>query len=222
MKGIKKILVFSLLLFIPNIVNAECSYNEKVRLQSLASNLSFTYNYKEIDNGNQFYGINFSITITNLEPELYIVDESKGNVYYYNNKKEVTSDDYTDGITVGFKVYANSGSCKGEYLITNYVTLPPYNRFYRDPICNGVNNYHLCNRFSRVTLSYDDFIKEVTNYKEQLNKPDEVPKKEKDNEIIEKVISFLSKYSFYLFGGIIVICSSLIFYLSRKDDFDLK
>lgn len=221
MKGIK-ILIFGILAFIPNIVKADCNYNEKVRLQSLASNLNFSYDYKERDEGHQFYGIDFSITVTNLNPDLYIVDNYKGKTHYYENKNEFTDNDYGNGITVGFTVYANSGSCKDVYLITNYVTLPPYNRFYIDPICADIQDYKLCKRWNRVNLSYDDFIKQVEIYKTVEDKKEENINIDDDNELIENIIDFLSKYSFYLFGGIIVVCSGLIFYLSRKDDFDLK
>lgn len=218
MKG--KILIFSLLMFIPNVIKAECGYNEKVRLQSLASNLDFTYNYKEVQNG-QFYKADFSITITNLHPELYIDDNSRGETYYYSGK-EVTINNYNAGSTIGFEIYANSGSCKGSYLLTNYVTLPPYNSFYKDPICNDVTDFKLCNRWNRVTLSYDEFVNTVKRYKEQKKQEEEIPNIKEDEDLALKIIVFLSKYSLYIFGGIIIICSGLIFYLSRKDDFDLK
>lgn len=221
MKG-KKLLIFGLLMFIPNIVKAECGYNEKVRFQSLASNLNFTYDYREIDKGKEFYGVQFKITITNLHPDIYIYDIERGQNYYYNNQNEISIDGYLSGSSIGFMVYANSGGCKGEYLITNYVTLPPYNRYYIDPICKGVTDYKLCNRWSRVTLSYDEFIKDVTKYKEEKNREEIIIKTDEEDELLERIITFLSKYSFYLFGSIIIVCSGLIFYLNHKNDFDLK
>ena len=75
MKRIKYLLVFSLLMFIPNIVSAECNFKEKNKLQNLASNLNFTYNYKEIE-GKEFPSVEFSVTIANLQPELYIVSNA--------------------------------------------------------------------------------------------------------------------------------------------------
>lgn len=221
MKKVKKILfVFSLLVVVPNIVNAECEYNEKSKLQALSSNLNFTYNYKEIENGINS-SASFSITIGNLNPNLYIVDQNNIRVVYYNNKKEITLNGYNPGSTIEFLIYGNSGECKGVEIMSNYITLPSYNRFYKDPVCNGVDDYKLCNRWSRVSLSYDDFVKKVNEYKEKI-KPEELPNVEKELPLVEKIIKFLSKYSILLFGGIIVVCSVLMFYLNRKDDFDLN
>ena len=176
MKRIKVILfVFSLLMLMPNIVSAGCDQNEKSRLQTLASNLNFTYNYTEINQNNTFNELKFSITIANIQSEFYIVDQTNKKIFYYNNKNEVVINNYNPGSTIEFIVYASSDSCRGERIITNYVTLPPYNPFYKDSVCEGVTDYKLCNRWSRVDLSYDEFVEKVKNYKEKA-KQEEIPK----------------------------------------------
>jgi len=218
MRRVNVILMFIFLMIIPSITKAECGYSEISRLQALATNLGFSYNYTETDEGINSK-VNFNITITNMVPELYIVDQTNIKVYYYNQNKEVTIGNYKPGSTTRFIVYGNSGACKGVEISNNYVTLPSYNRFYKDEVCNGVSDYKLCNRWSRVDLSYSSFVKKVTEYKEQLNK--EVPPVEQEKTVLEIIIDFLAKYSFYVFGFIIIVCSILIFYLKRKDDFDL-
>jgi len=220
MKKIKVIsFVFSLLVFMPIIVSAQCEYSEKSRLQGLANNLNFTYDYKETDAGINS-SVDYSITIANIVPDLYIVDQTNIKVYY-NNQGEITISNYRPGSTIQFIVYGNTENCKGVELINNYVSLPSYNSFYKDPMCDGVTDYKLCKRWAKIDLSYDEFVKKVKEYKEKL-KVEDIPVIEGKNSFIDKIISFLSKYSFYLFGAIIVICSGLIFYLNRKDDFDLN
>ena len=222
MKKIKVMLfVFSLLMVMPNITKAKCDYEEKSRLQTLASNLNFTYNYTKIKEENNFSKVGFNITIANMQSELYVVEQTNQKIFYYNNQKEIVISNYNPGSTIEFIVYANTNSCLGERLITNYVTLPPYNQFYKDPICDGVVGYQLCNRWAYVSMSYDEFVENVKSYKEKMNQGNILPE-EPDEDLIEKIIAFLSKYSFYLFGGIIIICSGLIIYLKRKDDFDLS
>ena len=201
-------------------VNAACGYNEKSRLQALASNVNFSYNYQE-NGGGIDSSVDFSITITNITPELYVVDQTNIKVYNHNSNNDITVNGYSPGSTIQFIVYGNTENCLGTELITNYVTLPSYNRFYKDPICDGLVGYKLCNRWTKADLSYDEFVKKVKQYKEQI-KVDDNPSHDDENDIIEMVIDFLSKYSFYLFGGIIFVCSFTIFYLRRKDDFDLN
>ena len=76
MKRIKVIFfVFSLLMVMPNTIYALCDYKEKSELQSLAGNLNFTYNYQENGEGINS-NVKFSITITNMNPNLYIVDQT--------------------------------------------------------------------------------------------------------------------------------------------------
>ena len=45
---------------------------------------------------------------------------------------------------------------------------------------------------------------------------------ENQESVFEIIIAFLAKYSLIIFGSIIIICAGLIFYLVRKDDFDLS
>lgn len=219
MKRIKYLLVFSLLMFIPNIVSAECSFKEKSKLQNLASNLNFTYNYKEIE-GKEFPSIEFSVTIANLQPELYIVSNASLNNYYYNGNSEITINGFEAGKTLEFEVYARNGECKNTYLLTNYVTLPPFNKYYKSYICKDITDYGLCKRWSHVSMSYEKFLRQVSKYKESLIVEEPIEPVKPD--IVEKILEFLSKYSFYLFGGIIVVCSIAIYYLDKKNSFDLE
>ena len=93
MKRVTTLIMFFAFMIFPSIVNAECDYNERSRLQSLASNLGYSYNYTETDEGINSK-VNLSITITNLMPELYIVDQTNINAYYYNPSKEITINNY--------------------------------------------------------------------------------------------------------------------------------
>lgn len=214
------VFVFSLLMFMPKIVNAQCDYNDKSKLQALANNVNITYNYQETNDGINS-GVKFNITITNLNPDIYIVDQTNIGVYYYNNTNEITLGNYMPGTTTRFIVYGNTPQCKGVELMNHYITLPSYNRFYKDSVCDGLTSYKLCQRWSRVEMSYDQFVKQVQDYKASLMVPD-VPGNEIEPTLVDKIIEFLLKYSFYLFGGIIVVCSCLIVYLKHKNDFDLS
>ena len=76
----KKIIFMFVLLFAPLIVKAECSTDEVIRLKSLASKISITYDYTE-KNGY----ISFSATFHNVHKDLKLIDVT--NKEYSSNEE---------------------------------------------------------------------------------------------------------------------------------------
>lgn len=218
-------LVFIAILFAsPLIVNAECTYSEKVRLQKIAGNINFSYDFEEKVNTGEVTGIEFFITIANIHPDIYIKDMLKNTVYSYNaNSSIVRSGDYISGITAVFNIYSNTESCKNELIYIKYVNLPFYNRYYTDAACKGIEGYELCQRWQTTGLTYSQFIKKINEYKESLI-VDEKPVKPDDDDGFdyEYIYEFISKYYLVILGTIIVVCVSAIFYLNKRNSFDLK
>lgn len=219
-------LVFIAILFLnPLIINAECTYSEKVRLQKIAGNINFSYDFEEKIADGKVNGIEFFITIANIHPDVYIKDTLKNVNYYYNaNSPIIRNGDYISGIATVFKVYSNVENCKNELIYTKYVNLPYYNRYYADDACKGIENYELCQRWQSTTLTYSQFIKKVNEYKESIIKkpnPDETDKDDNGFDF-ELIYQFISKYYFVILVSVIVVCLSAIFYLNKKDSFDLK
>lgn len=211
-------LLFLFCCLIPMSINADCTLEEKIRLKALASNIDFSYSY-HFDKQNYLY---FDITITNLHSDLYIYDNIKVDTHYYNGKNEITIRNYNPGTSVGFDIVSNYGECKGEVLLTNYVALPYYNSYYKSPLCVGVEEHNLCKRWTLVRLGTEQFEQEIKAYKKSLEKEDDVIEHKYEDDIMLAIFDFIAKYNLFIFGGIIVICSGLIFYLKRKDDFDLS
>ena len=211
-------LLFLFCCLIPMSIKADCALEEKIRLKALASNIDFSYSY--VMNDNDY--LTFNITITNLHPDLYIYDKYHVKYYYYSGINEKTINYYNSGTSAEFSIISNYGNCKGEIIFTNYVSLPHYNSYYKDPSCNDIPDYSLCKRCSIVDMSYENFQKQINTYKKSLEQEDEFIEHKQENDIILAIFDFIAKYNIYIFGGIIVICSGLIFYLKRKDDFDLS
>lgn len=217
---IKKIyqLLFLLFCLIPVSIKADCTLEEKIRLKALASNIDFSYSY--VMNDNDY--LTFNITITNLHPDLYIYDNNKLTYYYHNKDNETTISGYDQGSSVRFDIISNYGSCKGEILFTNYVALPHYNRFYKNPLCQGIEEHNLCKKWNLVNLGNEEFETKIKAYKKSLEQEEEPIEHNQENDVMFAILDFIAKYNIYIFGGIIVIGSGLIFYLKRKDDFDLS
>ncbi|MGE5455843.1 MAG: hypothetical protein ACM3O4_01880 [Ignavibacteriales bacterium] len=219
-------LVFVTILFMnPLIINAECTYGEKVRLQKIAGNINFSYDFEEKVSNGEVTGIEFFITIANMHPDIYIKDILNNTFYYYNaNSAIVRNGDYMNGITAVFNIYSNTENCKNELIYIKYVNLPYYNRYYTDEVCKGVEGYELCQRWQNTGLTYSQFVKKVNEYKKSLIVDEEPNNPNEDNKEFdfEYIYQFFSKYYFIILVTIIVVCLSAIFYINKRNSFDLK
>ena len=128
----KKIIFMFVLLFAPLIVKAECSTDEVIRLKSLASKISITYDYTE-KNGY----ISFSATFHNVHKDLKLIDVT--NKEYSSN--EEFSDVKIDNLNFSGTYYVNIVSklqnCKNELMLKKYYTVPYYNPYSSDELCKG-------------------------------------------------------------------------------------
>ena len=205
-----------LLILIPFTVLADnCDPNDKLRYSKLASNIKFNYDYVEENNN-----VTFKIIITNLSKELYIID-NKGNkiTYQKSNKGEIVLTDYSSG-EYNFKIFSLDKTCKNQLISNKTIKLPDYNPYANEKICEGIEEYELCQKWKKNDLDHDQFITKVTKYKNEKNKIEKSEETEED--ITNNIIVWLINHYFPILLSIIFICSILIVILSKKDKFDLN
>lgn len=199
--------ILFLIILCPSYVNAAvCDNATKVRLQSLAQNITTSYDYIE-ENDNVTFNINFR----NLSSELYITDITNGNKYYYNgSERSVTG--FLPDTTYKFEVRSIDVLCSGKALYYIYVTTPAYNKYYKDPICNGVNHKY-CNKWQKVTLSYEQFIEEIEKYKY-------IPEEEiNNNENIKGIFDYITEFylkTYYIILPLVIIICIIFIIVDRK------
>lgn len=205
-------IVFLVVLFaIPLIAKADCSYNDKVRLQKLAGNVSFGYRYNETK-----YSVIFEITVSNLTSEIYMVDRSTGR-YHYSNNEDFKLENYQPGETIRFDFYARDANCTSEKLFTNYVTLPTYNPYYSSDICKGIEDFEFCQKWLKHSMTYKEFYEGVTNYLNKAEvKPEPVESEEEFNW--DAIIEFWAKYYIYILVTIIIGGGIILYLHDRKSD----
>ena len=207
------IFMISFFIFISN-SEASCTYKRISDLKKIASNVNITYTYTIVDNK-----ASFDIRFANLTNDIYLYDSF--NDKKYNVEGEVILKNYIDGVKYRFFINSNDKDCKDEQLVTRYVTLPKYNIYYGDPICNGIEDYTLCQKWGSFNINnYDAYQLQIEKYKASLIKKEKNTKTEETTKINEKFVDFFLKYYAFIFTGIIVICLIIIFYLHRKDRFD--
>ena len=214
-KVIKNLLLFCVLMLLPLSSQAlECDYTEKARLKSLASNINTSYVPIEVDNT-----VSFNVTISNIYPGLLVVDAKTGIQYTYDetrtNPGEITISNLQPDKTYRYEVYSTNEDCNDSSLNIYYVTLPAYNSFYKDPLCEGISDYKLCNKWYKTNVTYDEFVKEVTEYKKSLEKVEEV--KKSDNNNVNPIIEFVMQY-YYVFIILFVVAIGYVIYVRRKRD----
>ena len=213
MKG--KIVLITLLILFPMSGKAlSCNYAEQARLRKIASNITTSYEYVENEDG-----VNFNITLTNVTDEIYIHDNNTNNDYYYNGSNEIVINGYKDGANVKYSIYPTKSDCTYSYLTNKYVNLPNYNRYYKDPLCDG-KKYSICSKWQKVTLSYDEFVKTINEYDKKNDEGNDQPSEEKDS-LFDIISKFIFDYYIFIIAGGITVYVLFSFILRKKDDFDL-
>lgn len=203
----KKILFVIIILFLmPSFVFAKsktsCNYTLVSNLKKLVSNVNMTYSYR-ISDGSVYY----DITFTNIQPDLYFYDKIYDRYYSYDdtNNGVITLSEYYPG-NVSFTFYSRHSECNDEKLSVKSVSLPYYNRYYDDDLCDGIEDYNLCQRWINYNGTYTYFKEQVQNYRYSL-----ISKNDNNDIVIKK--SFLTKLIEYFtsYYYIILPLSIMIF-----------
>ena len=216
----KKIIFILMITFVLNLsnVSAKCSYKEISRMKKLVSNVNVAYDYKITDNFAKF-----DLTLTNLQPDIYMYDfVNNRNYYYYETLNgEITISDYL--VKSGnIKFYSANPACYGLFLGTKYYKFPTYNIYYNDPLCDGINNFSLCQKWVSNTYDYNKFKNLIYEYKKNLSEiENETIRVEYEKSLLNKIVEFYVKYYYYILVFIIVICSIIIVIDRRKNSFKL-
>lgn len=216
MKNLIRISLLVMLL-VPLKVRGVCTVDDKMRYSSLATNITTSYEYKEQDGS-----VLFDVIIHNVHKDLVVVD-NETNKRYENNigdLNNLTITNLKDGSNYSFKVYAKSGDCSYRLFNTLYVTTPKFNKYYNDPVCNGVSDYSLCQKWVEIgNISYEEFKASVEEYKNP--KKEVIESEENDNNNWLYIIGdFWSKYYLYILGGIIIVFVPIIIIRRKKERYD--
>ena len=210
-----KIILMTLLILFPASTKAlECSYAEQARLRKIASNVTASYEYVESNDT-----VKFNITLSNITNEIYIHDNNRNTDYYFNGSNEIVINGYEAGTNVRYLIYPTKSDCTKSYLANKYVNLPYYNKYYKDPLCEG-KNYSICGRWQKVSLSYDEFVKTINDYdKNNKNGIKEEIKEEKGN-IFDLISKFIFDYYIFIIAGGALIFVLTSFIKKKKSRFN--
>ncbi len=213
MKNKLLLLVVSFFIFAPSSKAYLCDNSTKVEYQEMAKNISVNYEYTESDDD-----VNFSIKISNIPTDFIVLDVINNKKYYSSsNSSEILIENVSKNTSYRFDISKNEIACGSIVFYSHYINIPAYNKYYKDAICEGIEDYKLCNKWLNVTISYDEWKNKIIEYKNSLNKEEEIPE-EKEKSWMEKIIEFYSNYYMFILPGIIIVSCSGIYLYNKKHD----
>ena len=225
----KKTLIFlllSILFFLPCKVKAEeyvwCTLENFNKIQKLASNITTSYTYEETIEDNKGNAV-FTVKVSNLSDKFYLVNADTKESYPSMNG-ELDINNVAPNTKLKLKVMASGYACT-DYVMTIYVTTPPYNPYYMDKVCDKHTDYKLCSKWVNVNTTYEEFVKIVTKYPRTNTTNEKKTKPISFDEMVVQILLFLYKYRLQILVPIIVLTTIGIIILKineKKDEFDFK
>lgn len=212
----KIILGLFILLWIPSRINAlSCTDSQVNRLEKLAKQIQTTYDYQETSDG-----VYFTIKFHNVHEDLYLVDYNTfENMIIYDNNSSgiVLAPNYAPGSSYTFSVLNQKSLCDVMVVSKVTVTLPSYNKYYKDPLCEGLSSYSLCQKWVNVgNISYAEFQKNIQTYREQIQTTDPEVETEIEDTFWNRVRNFMANYYLYFILVFVVLASIIVFLIQRR------
>lgn len=199
-------------------VLANCDYSSIARMKNIINNINISYDY--YFDGTSPY---FSVTISNLTNDIYFYDTITGRNYFYSESinGDITIFNYS-GMPGKYMFYSNDYRCYGTYLNSKYYKFPSYNKYYTHPLCEDVPNFTLCQKWSYINYSEEEFKKQVDEYKNsKMVTEDEKIKVEYEKGFLDKLVDIYVEYYYLFYGAVIVVCLIIIFANYKKNSFKL-
>lgn len=196
-------MLFICLLLFPFSIKAFCYSKDKVKFQKLAENIDYTYVFDENTK-------TFNIIFTNLQTSL-----SLNGVVYPNQETTLTG--FIPGNSYNFVVKTNDSTCYDEMIKTIYVTLPIYNANYNDPLCQGLHDYDICQKWGNYISDRSEFEKQIQKINTSVNENDNQISQEEYKGIFDYLANIFVNTYYIVLPIIIVVCLIGIYKLNKKD-----
>lgn len=217
----RKNLLFILMLtiFSTNIVKAECTTEEENNMKKEIDKIEIIYKHLgEVtkDDGTKTYN-EFMVTAKNIPDGVYV------HLYPFTDEQfEESPEGLKLKLTTGtWHYYMYSEKC-GKTLKDITVTLPKFNEYSLDPLCEGVDgeDFRYCNKYYDGEIPRETFERKVKEYRLANHLDD---KKVDSNDVKKKdylkpIVDFLLEYYLYIIIGIgvIVLISLLVLIIKKK------
>ena len=203
----KKILLITLVSLIvnTNIIYAECTTKDKEYYESIKDKYNISYEFDKDTKAYKLYLTYGDDSAFSYEIEGDIMD----NVNYEFKDNTTIISNITPGEYI-LRVIGVSDSCSDTFR-EETITLPKYNEYAYDPICEGIEEFVLCSPTYDKEIDYETFISRANTYRKNKEKGNDTTDDEKGNKntITEW---FKNNYQYIIYGliGIAVLIMAII------------
>jgi len=186
-----KYILFSTALFLTNIniSYAACTQEEIQNFKKIEDEYTIKY---ELDKSTKTYNLYFTSTMSekyyyqiyaDIELACTAVDSKTVKcINFPPDKYEILITGVTD-------------TCQ-DILKTINIKLPKYNSLSEDPLCEGIEEFVLCNPSYEKEIDYDTFVSRVNTYKKTKNKKEEIASDIEDethNKMLSKIENYIKE-----------------------------
>lgn len=201
-------LLFGFLVF-PFQTKAICNSNEKIKMVALANNINSTYVFDENSK-------TFQITLTNI-PEGFAVKDVNNDISHYYSQSELTLTGYQPGGSYRFDITSSQIGCSNEVLKSFYITLPVYNLNYMDPLCKGLEDYDICQKWGKYITNRSQFETEIKKINQGISISEEEVVEQTYTGVFDKFAEFFVR-TYYIILPIIITGGLFgIYKLNKKE-----
>lgn len=176
--------ILSLSLFIPSTTYADCTKEEIDNFKEIEDEYKITY---EFDKDTKTY----TLTFYSPEPDMYDYILHIGKDKKCNEIEEKKNECY--GIYPGeyiIDIVGQTNSCK-DILSSKSLKLPAYNKYSEDPLCEGIEEFVLCQSTYDKDIDYDTFVSRVNTYKKNHTNKDDTDNQKEEIKEQNKILQYI-------------------------------
>ena len=151
--------LLSLSLLIPSIIYADCTKEEINNFKKLGDNYKITY---EFNKDTKLY----ILTFYSPNPDMYDFISEDASVFSnceVVDDKTATCNDIRSG-EYNFEIVGVTTECNMTFKKIE-IKLPKYNQYSEDPLCDGIEEFVLCQPTYDKEIDYETFVSRINSYK---------------------------------------------------------
>jgi len=186
MNKIKNLLTIAIIFTIlPNAIYADCTTEEIKHFKKIEKDYKVTYEFNKDTE-------TYTITFYNPEPDNY--DYAIYGIDDMSSCKEINRQETKCENLLGNNYYLQivgiTETCN-DTLKEVSTNLSRQNNYWDDPLCEGIEEFVLCQPTYDKEIDYDTFVSRVNIYKKTKQREETKSKEEKENKIIDNLINFI-------------------------------